>query len=149
MNRKILLLHTLIFYLLSFAILPAAQTNFFEKGKELFDNKKYEKSKFFFQRDIVFNPKSEKSYLYLAKIFNKSSNEEETEVNLNNVLVLNPKNDEAIYMLAILKIEQSNYNEARDLIEKFTKVCKSFCVKKKEIEEKFNKLIPVDAKNNN
>ena len=32
---------------------------------------------------LWFNPKSEKSYLYLAKIFNESSEDEQEEINLN------------------------------------------------------------------
>ena len=71
------------------------------------------------------------------------------EKNLNNVLLLNPQNDEAIYMLIILKIEQSDYGEAKDLIEKFNLVCKSFCKKKTEINNKFDKLIPENEKDNN
>ena len=82
------------------------QPDYFEKGINLFKNQKFEESKIFFERDIVFNPKSEKSYLYLAKIFNKDENEEQEEINLSNVLLLNPKNDEAIYMLILLKIKQ-------------------------------------------
>ena len=61
---------------------------------------------------------------------------------MQNVLLLDPKNDEAIYLLIMLKIEQSNYKEARDLIDNFNKVCDSFCSKKKDINEKFSKLIP-------
>ena len=67
-------------------------------------------------------------------------------MNLNNVLLLNPKNDEAIYMMTLLKIKQSNYEEAKDLIRKFDLVCKSFCIKKSEMQEKFDKLIPENAK---
>ena len=70
-------------------------------------------------------------------------------LNLKNVLLLNPINDEAIYMLTLIKINQSNYSEAEELINKFTLVCKSFCSKKKEIESKFKKLNPENAKNNN
>ena len=47
------------------------KTTYFEEGKVLFDQKKYLKSKFKFEKDIVFNPKSELSYLFLAKIFNE------------------------------------------------------------------------------
>ena len=47
-----------------------ADTNYFNDGLELYKNKKYEMAKFKFEQDIVFNPKSEKSYLYLSKIFN-------------------------------------------------------------------------------
>ena len=45
-------------------------------------------------------------------------------------------------MLTILRIKQSDYNGAKGLIEKFDLVCKSFCSKKKEIQEKFGKLKP-------
>ena len=127
----------------------AKESNYFIEGIKHFDNQDYDKSKIFFERDLVFNPKSEKSYLYLAKIFNKNNNIEEEEINLSNVLLLNPQNDEAIYMLVLIKIEQSNYNEAEELINKFNLVCKSFCSKKKEIESKFKKLNPENAKNNN
>ena len=40
----------------------------------------------------------------------------EQEINLNSVLLLNPQNDEAIYMLALLKIKQSDYNHAKKLL---------------------------------
>lgn len=120
----------------------AAKFNYFDKGKILFDKKKFQKSKIFFEKDIVFNPQSEKSYLYLAKIFNENNNDQEQEMNLSNVLLLNPQNDEAIYMLTLLKIKQSDYNEAKELIKKFNLVCESFCSKRAEIQEKFDKLIP-------
>ena len=105
--------------------------------------------KIFFERDIVFNPRSENSYLYLAKIFQEKENDNEEEINLNNVLLINPNNDEAIYMLVLLKIKKSDYIEAKSLIERFNLVCKSFCSKRIEMEEKFNKLIPDNEKNNN
>ena len=125
------------------------ESNYFIKGMKYFNNNEFEKSKILFERDLVFNPKSEKSYLYLAKIFKKNKNIEEEEVNLKNVLLINPKNDEAIYMLALINIEKSDYNKAKELIDKFNLVCKSFCSKKKEIETKLKKMIPEDAKNNN
>ena len=76
----------------------------------------------------------------------KKKNDEEEEINLNNVLKLNPQNDQAIYMLTLLKIKQSDYNKAKDLIEQFVLVCKSFCSKKDEIQKKFAKLTPEDEK---
>ena len=124
----------------------ASSSDSFDKGKILFDKKKFEKSKIFFERDIVFNPQNERSYLYLAKIFNKNDNDEEQEINLNNVLLLNPQNDEAIYMLALLKIKQSDYNHAKELIDRFVLVCKSFCLKTSEIQDKLKKLTPENAK---
>ncbi len=127
----------------------AVQSNYFEKGIKLYQNKKFEESKIHFERDLVFNPKNEKSYLYLAKIFNEDDNDEELEVNLNNVLLINPQNDEAIYMLTLLKIKQSNYNRAKELIDQFISICKSFCSKKNEIQEKLRRLSPENAKINN
>ena len=147
--KKILLIN--VFFVLFFinTNVLSKESSYFIEGMKHFKNKEFDKSKIFFERDLVFNPKSEKSYLYLAKIFNKKDNVEEEEINLKNVLLLNTKNDEAIYMLALIKIEQSDYNEAEDLINKFTLVCKSFCSKKKEIESKFKKLNPENAKKNN
>ena len=51
--------------------------NFFVEAKQKFDQKKYEDSKFLFQRNIVFNPKDAESYLYLAKIYKNEENEKE------------------------------------------------------------------------
>ena len=41
-----------------------AENNFFDQGKIKFNEKKYDESKFLFQRSIVFNPKDTDSYLY-------------------------------------------------------------------------------------
>ena len=143
------------FFIITFAIYlflissgMAVQSNYFEKGIKLYQNKKFDESKIHFERDLVFNPKNEKSYLYLAKIFNEDDNDEELEVNLNNVLLINPQNDEAIYMLTLLKIKQSDYNRAKELIDQFVLICKSFCSKKNEIQKKFERLSPENAKIN-
>ena len=113
MNKTYFLIKILIIYLFTFLSVLAVQSSYFDKGKKLFDNNEFDKSKIFFERDIVFNPKNEKSYLYLAKIFNKSKNDKEEEINLNNVLLLDTQNDEAIYMLTLLKIKQSDYDQAK------------------------------------
>ena len=149
MKKTYFLVKFLVVYLFFISSGFAAKADYFDKGKKLFDKKKFEKSKIFFEKDIVFNPQSEKSYLYLAKIFNQNDNDQEQEINLRNVLLLNPQNDEAIYMLTLLKIKQSDYNEAKELIKKFNLVCESFCSKRAEIQEKFDKLIPENARDNN
>ena len=149
MKKIYFLVRIFIIYLFFIASGVAVKSNYFDKGKILFDKQKFEKSKIFFEKDIVFNPQSEKSYLYLAKIFYENNNDEEQEINLSNVLLLNPQNDEAIYMLTLLKIKQSDYDEAKALIKKFNLVCKSFCLKRPEIQEKFDKLVPKDARDNN
>ena len=120
----------------------ANKSSYFLEAKKLFEKNDFDKSKFLFERDIVFNPKNELSYLYLAKIFKKNENEEEEEVNLNNVLLLNPKNDEALYMLILIKINQSDYEGVEKLIKQFSLVCNNFCSKENEIKNKFKKLTP-------
>ena len=148
--NKFFIINTVLFLLiLTIKNVEAKDLISFNKGKKLYEIEKYDEAKIFFEKDIVFNPKEYKSYLYLAKIFNKTDNDEAAEKNLNSVLLLNPNNDEAIYMLIILKIAQSDYNGTKDLIDKFELVCDKFCFKKKEVQLKFNKLIPNNEKNNN
>jgi tetratricopeptide (TPR) repeat protein len=149
MKKFFIIIKIFFVYLFLISGGTAKESNYFKKGIELFQKKEFDKSKILFERDIVFYPKSEKSYLYLAKIFNNNNNDHEQEINLNSVLLLNPQNDEAIYMLALLKIKQSDYNHAKKLLDEFVLVCKSFCSKKKEIQEKFEKMTSDDAKSNN
>ena len=147
--KKTFFIKILVIYLFLISGAIAIQSNYFEEAIKLYQMKKFDKSKILFERDIVFNPKSEKSYLYLAKIFNENNNDEEQETNLTNVLLLNPQNDEAIYMLTLLKIKQSDYVGAKKLIAEFSLICKSFCSKKDEMNKKFNKLGPDNATDNN
>jgi tetratricopeptide (TPR) repeat protein len=113
-----------------------AGNNFFSQGKILFEDEKIDKAKFKFEQDIVFNPKNEKSYLYLAKIYKKKNNTELEEKHLKTVLLLNPKNEEAIYELAMLNISKSDFSGASSLLEKFEKLCKNLCFKKQIIQNK-------------
>ena len=113
-----------------------AKNSYFDEGKKLFDSKNYKDSKFYFEKDIVFNPKSENSYLYLAKIFKKEENYSLEENNLNTTLLLNPKNEEAIYLLTLLNIKNSNFSNAKELIATLTSVCKKMCSSKLELQSK-------------
>ncbi len=149
MKKFNLLIKLFVVYFFYTSLAFSSNLNFFDEGKLLFENKKFDKSKIFFEKDIVFNPKSEKSYLYLAKIFKEQENDEEQEINLNNVILLDPKNEEALYMLILLKIKFSDYKIAEDLIEKFNLVCNSFCSKKKQIKDSLDKILPKNAKSNN
>lgn len=130
----------LILYFLTTFIVLGSESKYFNDGKKLFLKNDLEGSKYLFEKDIVFNPKSEMSYLYLAKIFENKENEESEELNLNTVLMLNPKNEEAIYMLMKLRIKQSNFSEVEELIEKFKLICTSICSKVKDIEYKLDNL---------
>ena len=114
--------------------------NFFSEGVKLFNEKKFPESKFKFEQDIVFNPKSEVSYLYLAKIFKERENDELQEQNLNTVILINPQNEEALYLLTLLNIKKSDYEESDRLIKKFNKVCKKICEKKSELISKLKTL---------
>ena len=140
--KKLFLLKLLIstfFYLKS-----NANENFFDEAKKKYDEKKIEDSKFLFQRNIVFNPKDSKSYLYLAKIYNFEKNEKEEIKNLKTTLLLDPKNEEALYMLIEIEIEKSNFSEVKDLTKKFEIICSSYCDKTNSIKER---LENIEAKN--
>ena len=113
MKNFFLSVKIIVIYLFLFSGGLTKESKYFNEGVELFQNKKFDKSKILFEKDIVFDPRSEKSYLYLAKIFNNNNNDNEQEINLNSVLLLNPQNDEAIYMLVLLKIKQSDYNHVK------------------------------------
>ena len=119
-----------------------SENNFFLEAKKNFDEKKYDDSKFLFQRNIVFNPKDESSYLYLAKIYKFEDNEQEKEKNINTVLLLNPKNEEAIYILMEIELKKSNYSKVRKLVKNFSKVCIKLCDNKNSILESLINLEP-------
>ena len=115
-----------------------AKNSYFDEGKKLFDSKNYKDSKFYFEKNIVFNPKSENSYLYLAKVFKEKENDSLEESNLNTVLLLNPKNEEAIYLLTLHSIKNSNFSKAKELISTMSSVCEKMCSSKSELQSKLN-----------
>ena len=137
-----------IFKILIFSLLlinnSYSKESFYDEAKKLFDNEKYEESKFLFQRDIVFNPKHAESYLYLAKIFKIEENLKEEEKNLQTTLLLDPKNEEAIYFLMDIEIDRSNFAKVKKLKENFEEVCSQLCPKISSINEKLKNF---DTKN--
>ena len=134
---KINLKRIIVFFvIINFCTNLNADTNHLKEGKQLFKNENYKKARIEFEKDIVFNPKSEESYLYLAKIFNKEENNDLEENNLNTVILLNPKNEEAIYNLTILSIKKSDFTKTEELIKTFGIVCTKLCSSKKELQEK-------------
>ena len=132
----------IIFLFIIFTNLSFAENNFYEEGKRKYIEKKYEESKFLFQRSIVFTPKDSNSYLYLAKIYNFEKNDKEEEKNINTVLLLEPKNEEAIYMLMKIELKKSNYSKVREIVENFSKICKNLCKKKNLVIESLVNLEP-------
>ena len=139
MKKKILTPFISIFFSIFFYELLHATNSYFNEGKKLFDDKKYSDSKFYFEKDIVFNPKNKNSYLYLAKIFKEEKKDSLEANNLNTVLLLDPKNEEAIYLLVLLNIKKSNFSEVDNLILTLTTVCKKMCFTTKELKEKLNR----------
>ena len=134
----------IFFYILilifSYIVEVSAKDNFFEEAKNLFERKKYEKSKFLFQRSIVFNPKHANSYLYLAKIFNIQEDENEELKNINTTLLLDPNNEEALYMLIDIKLKRSNFSEVKELQKRFNFACSTLCDKKQSISERLDNI---------
>ena len=141
MSNKIKIILS-VFLLLNFFNIVVANENFFEKAKKKFDQNKLEDSKFLFQRNIVFNPKHAKSYLYLAKIYNSEENEREEEKNLNTTLLLEPSNEEAMFMLINIRLKRSNYSEVKELKEKFLTICSNLCKKINSINESLKNIEP-------
>ena len=132
----------IVFLFLNFSNLLFAENSFFNEGKKKYNEKKYEVSKFLFQRSIVFDPKDTNSYLYLAKIYNFEENQKEKEKNVNTALLLDPKNEEAVFMLMEIELQKSNYSRVRELTKIFSKVCKDLCNKKMIILDSLKNLEP-------
>jgi len=116
--------------------------NFFNKGLNLFENKKYDDAKFMFERGIVFNPKDSKSYLYLAKIYNIEEDQKKEEKNLEATLLIEPSNEEAILMYMKIALDKSNYSKVKDLLKNFNEVCKKLCNENKNILESLENIEP-------
>ena len=145
--KKIFLLNLLFAFLLNIQV--SAKEDFFNEAKKSFDNNKMEDSKFLFQRNIVFNPKDAKSYLYLAKIYNHEENENEEIKNLKTALLLEPENEEAMNMLIDIELNKSNFSEVRDLTKKFEIVCVKLCNKTKDIKKRLKEIEIKEEETNN
>ena len=117
-----------------------AKSEYVKEGIDLYNKNKFEDAKFKFEQDIVFNPKSEISYLYLSKIFNKQDKKSLEEKNLNTVVLLNPKNEEAIYNLARLKLTSSDYKKSKELNKKLRFICSEFCNKSDKLKIEIENL---------
>ena len=139
---KIIKIISILFIVISFINSVHAENTFLEDGIKKYNQKKYEDSKFLFQRSIVFNPKDYNSYLYLAKIYKFEDNKKEEQKNINTVLLLDPKNEEANYLLMEIELKKSNYSKVKELAENFTKICNKLCNKKTLILESLKNLEP-------
>ena len=141
-NTKFIIL---FYILINFLNISAGNESYFNKGLELYKDKKYDDARFMFERSIVFNPKDSSSYLYLAKIYNVEEDQRKEEQNLEAALLIEPDNEEAILMSMQIALKRSNYSKVKDLSKTFTKVCKKLCDKNKDILET---LANIEPKNN-
>jgi len=139
---KIIKIVSIIFISLNLVSTVTAENSFFEEGKIKYNEKKYKESKFLFQRNIIFNPKDQDSYLYLAKIYKLEDNKREEQKNINTVLLLDPKNEEANYLLMEIELKKSNYLKVKELVNSFSKICNKLCDKKTLILEALENLDP-------
>ena len=139
---KIIKLVSVFFISVALINSASAESSFFDEGKIKYNEKKYEESKFLFQRSIVFNPKDQDSYLYLAKIYQFEDNKQEEEKNINTVLLLDPQNEEANYLLMEIELKKSNYSKVKELAKNFAKICDKLCNKKPLILESLKNLEP-------
>ena len=131
---------TLILLIFFYPTLIFAKSEYFEEGVNLFNKEKFEDAKFKFEQDIIFDPKSELSYLYLSKIFKQQDKKNLEEQNLNTVLLLNPKNEEAIYNLAKLKLVNSDYQKSKELNKKLKLICDKFCMQSDKLKIEIENL---------
>ena len=138
MIKKIIKILILILFIPNFSY---AKSEYLQAGINLYKKDKYEDAKFKFEQDILFNPKSELSYLYLSKIFNKQDKKDLEEQNLNTVMLLNPTNEEAIYYLAKLKLKISDYEKSKELNKRLKLICNNFCLKSENLKIEIENLL--------
>ena len=140
--NKILKIVTLILVLVFSANIVSSKENFFDEALKMYQDKKYDDARFMLERNIVFNPKDAKSYLYLAKIYNHEENQRKEEYNLDTALLIEPNNEEAILMLMKIALEKSNYSKVKDLSQTFIKVCEKLCDENEEIQKSLKNIEP-------
>jgi tetratricopeptide (TPR) repeat protein len=140
--NKIFKIISLVFFLVFSANLASSNENFFDEALKMYQDKKYDDARFMLERNIVFNPKDAKSYLYLAKIYNHEENQRQEEYNLDTALLIEPNNEEAILMMMKIALKKSNYSKVKDLSQKFIKVCEKLCDENEEIQKSLKNIDP-------
>ena len=140
--NKILKTITLIFFLVFSVNIASSKENFFDEALKMYQDKEYDDARFLLERNIVFNPKDAKSYLYLAKIYNYEEDQRKEEYNLDTALLIEPNNEEVILMLMKVALKKSNYSKVKDLSQTFVKVCKTLCDENDEIQKSLKNIEP-------
>ena len=140
--NKILKIIILIFFSVFFVNMASSKENFFDAALKMYQDKEYDNARFLLERNIVFNPRDAKSYLYLAKIYNHEENQRKEEYNLDTALLIEPNNEEVILMLMKIALKKSNYSKVKDLSQTFIKVCEKLCMENDEIQKSLKNIEP-------
>jgi cytochrome c-type biogenesis protein CcmH/NrfG len=140
--NKIFKLIAIIYLSLFSANFALSAENFFDEALKKYQDKEYDDARFMLERNIVFNPKDAKSYLYLAKIYNHEENQKKEEYNLDTALLIEPNNEEVILMLMKIALKKSNYSKVKDLSQTFIKVCDKLCDENNEIQKSLKNIEP-------
>ena len=140
--NKIIKIITLVFFLVVSSNLASSKENFFDEALKMYQDKEYDDARFLLERNIVFNPKDAKSYLYLAKIYNHEENQRKEEYNLDTALLIEPNNEEVILMLMKVALKKSNYSKVKTLSETFVKTCNKLCDENDLIQESLKNIEP-------
>ena len=131
-----------ILIVITTSTVASSKENFFDEALKKYQNEKYEEAKFIFERNIVYNPKDAKTYLYLAKIYNHQNDQRKEEHNLETALLIDPSNEEALLMSMKIALEKSNYSKVKSLSETFIKVCNKLCSENNQIQESLKNIEP-------
>ena len=131
-----------VYVIITSSTLVYSSENFFDEAVIMYQNEKYEEAQFMFERNIVYNPKDAKTYLYLAKIYNYEENQRQEENNLETVLLIEPDNEEALLMLMKIALKKSNDSKVKDLSQTFIKVCNKLCNENDQIQDTLKNLDP-------
>ena len=140
--NKIFKLITFLYFCFFSANLTLSAENFFNEALKMYQDKEYDDARFLLERNIVFNPKDAKSYLYLAKIYNHEENQRKEEYNLDTALLIEPNNEEVILMLMKIALKKSNYSKVKNLSQTFVKVCEKLCSENTEIQKSLKNIEP-------
>lgn len=92
--------------------------SFIEQGKQLFEQKEYDKSAIEFKNAIQINKKNSTAYYYLAQIEEKKQNWQAVYANLTAAVKFDPKNIPAILKLAQMQLISGKTDEALQGVEK-------------------------------
>ena len=140
--NKIFKLITFLYFCFFSVNLALSTEDFFNEALIMYQDKKYDDARFLLERNIVFNPKDAKSYLYLAKIYNHEENQRKEEYNLDTALLIEPNNEEVILMLMKIALKKSNYSKVKNLSQTFVKVCEKLCSENTEIQKSLKNIEP-------